>query len=87
MDIATGICGWVVSFQQLTIPQGPPPEDPDELEAFNAQKAQAEATIATINNNVVPLLKALRAVKIIATVSVNKPDHIEQTMVLIVEDL
>ena len=87
MDIGTGICSWVVSFQQLTIPQGPPPEDPDELEAFNSQKAQIEATIATINNNVVPMLKALRAIKTIATVSVNKPDHIEQTMVLKVEDL
>lgn len=87
MDIAIGICNWVVSFQQLGIQQGPPPEDPKELELYNQQKAQAEATIATINNNVVPLLKTLKAIKLVATASENKIDHIEQTLVLRVEDI
>lgn len=87
MDIAVGVCNWVVSFQQLSIPQGPAPEDPKELERYNQQKAQAESTIATINNNVIPLLKTLRAIKLIATASENKQDHVEQTIVLRVEDI
>lgn len=87
MDIAIGICNWVVSFQQMTIPQGPAPADPKELETYNQQKTQAEATIATINNNVIPLLKTLKSISFIATASENKEDHIEQTLVLRVEDI
>lgn len=87
VDISVGIAKWVVSFQQMTIPQGPAPTDPAEREQYTQQKAQAEATIATINNNVVPFLNTLRALKFVATVSVNKKDHIEQKIVLNIEDL
>jgi hypothetical protein len=87
MDIGVGICGWIVNFQQLSMPQGPAPEDPKELELFNQQKAQVQATIDTINNNVVPLLKTLKAIKTIATASVNEKDCIEQTLILRVEDI
>lgn len=87
IDIAVGVCNWLVTFQQLSIPQGPAPEDPKELELFNQQKAAAESTIATINNSVVPLLKTLKAIKFIATASVNKQNYIEQTLVLRVEDI
>lgn len=87
MEIGIGICNWVISFQQLSMPAGPAPEDPEEAELFNQRKTQAEATIATINNNVIPLLKTLKAIKVVATVAVNKPDHIEQTLVLRVEDI
>jgi len=87
MDIAIGIAGWIANFQNLSMPQGPAPEDPKELEQFNQQKAQVQATIDTINNNVVPLLKTLKAIKVIATSSINRPDHIEQILVLRVEDI
>lgn len=87
MDIAVGISTWIANFQQLSIPQGPAPEDPKELEQYNQQKAAAESTVATINGSVIPLLKILRAVKLVATASVNKPDHIEQVLVLRVEDI
>lgn len=87
IDIGIGICNWVVTFQQMTIPQGPAPEDPAELEAYTAQKVQAEATITTINDTVVPVLKTLRSLKLIASASVNKKDHIEQTMILKIEDI
>lgn len=87
MDIGVGVCNWIISFQQLAIPQGPAPEDPKLLEQFNQQKANAEATIATINNNIIPLLKTLKAIRLIASASINKPDHIEQTLILRVEDI
>jgi hypothetical protein len=87
MDIGIGIAGWIVNFQQLSMPQGPTPEDPKELEQFNQQKAQVQATMDTINNNIVPLLKTLKAIQVIATASINKTDHIEQILVLRVEDI
>lgn len=87
MEIGIGICNWIVSFQQLTMPQGEPPADPAEAAAYNEQKAQSEATITTINNNVIPLLKTLKAIKVIASTGVNKPDHVEQTIVLRVKDI
>ncbi len=87
MEIGVDICNWIISFQQLSIPQGPPPEDPDEAKAFNQRKAQAEATITTIKDNVIPILTTLKAAKVIATAAENKKDHIEQTLILRVEDL
>lgn len=87
MEIGIGICNWVISFQQLSMPQGPQPEDPEEAKLFNQRKAQTEATIATIKNNVIPLLDTLKAIKVISTAAVNKEDHIEQTLVLRVEDI
>jgi len=87
MDVATGISGWIANLQQMSIPQGPAPENADDLAQYNQQKAQAEATIATINNSVIPLLNTLKSIKTIATASVNKQDHIEQTMVIRIEDI
>ena len=87
MNIGVDICNWIISFQQLSIPQGPVPEDPDAAQEFNMRKAQTEATITTIRDNVIPLLKTLKALKGIGTTAVNKKDHVEQTMVLRVEDL
>lgn len=85
MDLGVGICNWIISFQQLSMPQNPP-DDPAQLEAFNARKAQAEATISTIKDNVIPLLKSLKVVKGIATTSVNKKAYLEQTVVLNIKD-
>jgi len=87
MDIGIGISKWIISFQQLNIPQGTPPKEPGKARVFNQRKAQAEATISAINNNIIPLLKTLKAIRIIATSAVNKSDHIEQTMILKVKDI
>lgn len=86
LDIGVGICN-LVSLQTGTLLQLPTPSDPEEAKAFEQQKAQAEATIATLNNSVIPLLKTLKAVRVVATAAVNKKDHTEQTLVLRVQDI
>lgn len=86
-DVGIKISELIVDFQRLAMPLGPPPENPVELESFNQQRMRAEATIAMIQEHVIPILRILKSIKTITTASINKRDHIEYTLILKAEDI
>ncbi len=69
-DIAIDICNWIISFQQLNLP---PAAAPGALTA-----AQTNATQKVLQDTVIPLLKAMKAVRVIGINTTYTDNGIEQ---------
>ena len=69
-DMAIDICNWIISFQQLNLP---PVFSPGVLAA-----GQADATQKVLRDTVIPLLKAMKAVKVIGINTTYTENGIEQ---------
>lgn len=73
-DVAVDICNWVVAFQQMNVP------------GTAIAPAQAEATKKILTETVIPILKSLKAVKVVGISTVYSKDGIEQNIVTRIED-
>jgi hypothetical protein len=74
-DVAVDICNWVVAFQQMNVP------------GTAIAPAQAEATKKILSETVIPILKCLKAVKVVGISTVYTKEGIEQNIVTRIEDV
>ncbi len=69
-DIAIDICNWIISFQQLNAPAAGSP---------NAiSPSQADATSRVLRETVIPLLRAMKAVRVVSISTTYTDEGIEQ---------
>lgn len=73
-DVAVDICNWIISFQQLNVP------------GAAIAPVQVEATKKILGETVIPILKCLKAVKVVGISTVYTKDGIEQNIVTRIED-
>ena len=69
-DVAIDICNWVISFQQLNVPPAGAPG--------SVMSAQTTATQKVLTETVIPLLKAMKAVRVIGINTTYTENGIEQ---------
>ncbi|MFC2140622.1 DUF3352 domain-containing protein, partial [Candidatus Auribacterota bacterium] len=60
LSAAVSICEWIISFQRLSMPKGDTPEE-------KARREEIEQTEAILKENVIPLLKVLKVVKVLGS--------------------
>ncbi|MDP8262256.1 MAG: DUF3352 domain-containing protein [Candidatus Ancaeobacter aquaticus] len=74
-DTAIDICNWVISFQQLNIPgTGVTPD-------------QINATRSMLSETVIPVLRCLKAVKVVGISTIYTEDGIEQNISTRIDDI
>ncbi len=77
-DIGTEICNWVISFQQLNLPAATP---------GGVTTGQSEATAKILRETVIPLLKAMRVVRVIGINTTYTEEGIEQIIATHLEEV
>lgn len=81
LDSAVSLSEWLISFQKLSVPQGDTPE-------AIAQRQEAQQTEILIRDNLIPLLKTMKVIKVIGANTINEgnKEYVKQSFRMVIED-